>query len=152
MKLRDLALRLAKPFLIEGPARERSLNELKLLFYQTTEPIEGRFYKSKTPQAEEIFRHIIGIERWGQRRLQVAFGAPLLEDVHHTYKPPEGLDKYQLLREFRNTRLQTIELTDKLKGTIMPQYIPHNDLGPLSTRGWLYYLYLHANFESRRMR
>ncbi|RIH83113.1 hypothetical protein Mlute_02289 [Meiothermus luteus] len=152
MPVADLVLRLAKPFLIEKPAWELSLDQHKEALVRSVEPVEQRIQKARSSQAEEIVRHIIGIERWGQRRLQVALGKPLVMDEHHEYKPPAGLDKAHLLYEFRKTRIQTIELAERLKGTIEPTYVPHNALGPLSTRGWLYYLNLHAQWESRRLR
>ncbi len=151
-KLRDQIMKLVKPVFIEWPVRERSLKDLREEFINTVEPIEARIRKAKTPEAEEIIRHIIGIERWGQSRLRVALGDPLVMDEHHDYKPPQGLGKDILLREFRKTRIGTLELIELLKGTIDPQYIPHNAMGPLSTRGWLYYLCQHALWESRRLR
>lgn len=152
MKLLELVLRLAKPIFIERPGNQQSLEEHMAAFVQTTVPIETRIRKAQRPEADEIIRHIIGIERWGQNRLRVALGSPLVMDEHHAYKPPRGLSKDRLLIEFRNTRIQTLELIQKLKGTIDPQHIPHNSMGMLTTRGWLYYLRLHADWESRRLR
>jgi hypothetical protein len=152
MKLREQIMRLLKPIFIERPANRQNLDELKAAFIRTTVPVETRIRAAQTPEAEKTIRHIIGIERWGQNRLRVALGKPLVMDEHHAYKPAEGLSKDTLLWEFRSTRLQTLELTDKLKGAIDPQYILHNTMGPLSLRGWLYYLYLHADWESRRLR
>lgn len=151
-KLRDQVMKLVKPVFIEWPASQRRLNDLREAFINTIEPVEARIRKAQSPEAEQIIRHIIGMERWGQNRLRVALGNPLVMDEHHAYKPPQGLSKDHLLVEFRKTRLQTLELIEQLKGTIDPQYIPHNAMGPLSTRGWLYYLCLHADWESRRLR
>ncbi len=152
MKLREQVLRLAKPILFEWPGNKMSLDEHITALVRATVPIENRIRKARTPEAEEIIRHIIGIERWGQNRLQVAFGNRLVMDDHHGYKPPPGLSKNALLVEFRNTRVKTIELAHNLKSTIDPQHIPHNSLGMLTTRGWLQYLRLHADFESYRLR
>ncbi|WP_158539590.1 hypothetical protein [Meiothermus sp. QL-1] len=152
VRLPEPVLRLAKPFLLERPAYELSLDQHKVALVQTVEPVEGRISRAELPQSKEVVRHIIGVERWGQRRLEVALGKPLPEDEPQAYRPPEGMDKVQLLYEFRKTRIQTLELVDLLKGTIEPTYIPHNTLGPLSTRAWLYYLNLHALWESRRLR
>ncbi len=145
-------MRLAKPILIEWPARGKKLYEFKADFLQTLEPIKERILKARNPQAEEITRHIIGIERWGQHRLSVAWGQPLVMDEHHAYKPPQGLSQEALATEFHNTRWHTLWVVERLYSTIDPEYIPHNAMGPLSIRGWLYYLYLHANWESRKLR
>lgn len=152
MNLRDKVLRLAKPIIIEWPGNRQSLEEHLAAFVRTTVPIETRIRNAKRLESEGITRHIIGIERWGQNRISVALNRPLVMDEHHAYKPTEGLSKDSLLVEFRNTRLQTFEFIQRFKGAIDRQHIPHNTFGLLSTRGWLYYLYLHADWESRRLR
>lgn len=151
MKLRDRVMRLGVPLFVEAPANRRSFADLRDALARTAKPIEERFGKAKTPQATKTIRHIIGMERWGQRRLRVALGEPLVMDGHHAYKPQPGLDTGALIEEFRSTRQQTLELIQKLESTPYRQKIPHNALGPLSLKGWLFYLNIHADWESRKL-
>ncbi len=83
-------MRLGKPILIEWPARGKKLYEFKADFLETLEPIKERILKARNPQAEEITRHIIGIERWGQRRLSVAWGQPLVMTSTIRISPLKG--------------------------------------------------------------
>src|SRR5687767_7286836 len=52
--------------------------------------------------------HVIGIERWGTRRLRVALGEPLVLDEYDGYAPHEALSMVQLADEFLQTRAATI--------------------------------------------
>ncbi|WP_170148236.1 DinB family protein [Meiothermus hypogaeus] len=152
MKLRDQVMRLGVPWFVEGPASRRSYVQLYRALEQSGPQIVARIRKSRSSQTGKTIRHIIGIERWGQRRLRVALGEPLLMDGHHPYKPPEGLTHDRLAEEFQATRQQTLALVKRLEDLPVGEKIPHNSLGPLSVKGWLFYLNLHADLESRRLR
>ncbi len=145
-------MRLGVPWLVEGPASRRSYVQLYRALEQTGSQIAARICSAKSSQVEKTIRHIIGIERWGQRRLQVALGEPLLMDGHQTYKPQEGLTNERLAEEFQATRQQTLALVKRLENVPNSEKIPHNSLGPLSVKGWLFYLNVHADLESRRLR
>lgn len=151
MKLRDQVMRLGVPWFVERPASRCSYAQLSLALEQTGPQILARIRKTRSSRAEKTIRHIIGIERWGQRRLQVALGEPLLMDGHHPYKPPEGLTYERLAEEFQATRQQTLALAKHLESAPDSEKIPHNSLGPLSVKGWLFYLNVHADLESRRL-
>lgn len=152
MKFRDRVMRLGTPLFIEEPGRRRRFADLRAAFVATAPQIEARILNAQAPQSEKTIRHIIGMERWGQNRLRVALGSTLAMDEHYPYKPPKGLGTEALLQEFRQTRAQTLELIEKLEAAAYPEKIPHNALGPLSVKAWLYYLSIHAELESRRLR
>ncbi|GIW34624.1 MAG: hypothetical protein KatS3mg072_1957 [Meiothermus sp.] len=145
-------MRLGVPWFVEVPASRRSYVQLYRALEQSGSQIVARIRKSRSSLAEKTIRHIIGIERWGQRRLRVALSEPLLMDGHHPYKPPEGLTHDRLAEEFQATRQQTLALVKRLEDLPVGEKIPHNSLGPLSVKGWLFYLNLHADLESRRLR
>jgi hypothetical protein len=97
--------------------------------------------------------HVVGIERWGQRRLQVALGEPLLMDEYDNYRPARDLDWQGLQAEFQATRRETIALAQRLEQAgAEATRVNHNSFGDLSVRGWLYYLGRHADLESRRIK
>ena len=105
------------------------------------------------PQNQKQARHIIGIERWGQQRLRVALGGPLVMDEHDAYRPDESASLEALSKAFVTTRADTIALARKLQqANLAPTLtIPHNDLADLTVRGWLYYLDVHATRESAKL-
>ena len=107
-----------------------------------------------TPRNREVANHIVGIERWGQRRLRVALGEPLVIDPYRGYRLPEGTDYGALQSAFGDTRRDTVQLAREL-GFSDPKLqvkVRHNDLGELSVGGWLAYLEGHAQRESTRLR
>jgi hypothetical protein len=104
-----------------------------------------------TPGNRAALAHWIGIERWGQRRLCVALGEPLLDDAHYPYSPSEADGAAALREAFAATRAETVELAHRLRraGVDPATTVRHNDLGDLSVRGWLAYLLQHPEQESR---
>ncbi len=144
-------MRLGVSALIEGPGRRRSFDQLHAQFMQTGPRIEERIRNAHNPNAEKTIRHIIGMERWGQRRLRTALGEPLVMDEHHPYKPDAGLGMEALLDAFQTTRQDTLALVRQLERSGFQGRIPHNGLGPLTVKGWLQYLNMHADLESRRL-
>ncbi len=106
------------------------------------------------PGNVEAAKHIIGIERWGQRRLRTALGEPLVMDEYDSYRP-EALNNLPALTEqFREARNETRQLLKQLQnaGVSMEQQIPHNELGPTSIRGWFIYLAQHGSRDSLGIR
>jgi hypothetical protein len=104
-----------------------------------------------TPAHRAALAHWIGIERWGQRRLRVALGEPLLDDGHHPYKPDESAGVEALGRAFAAARTDTVALARRLRdaGIEPSTTVRHNDLGDLTVLGWLAYLLQHPEQESR---
>jgi len=99
----------------------------------------------------ETLAHVVGIERWGQQRLRVALGEPLVLDEYDTYRP-EG-DWPELVQSFRQTRQETISLIKSIRMARLDlgTCIRHNQFGEISLLGWIFYLKFHANLESLKI-
>lgn len=110
--------------------------------------------KADTPQNRQQLRHIIGIERWGQRRLQTMLGEPPIQDEYDGYQPAETLDMAALCTAFSTTRAETLALARAIeqKGVAETAKANHNGMGDVSLKIWLRYLTTHANFESKRIK
>ncbi|PYE51945.1 DinB family protein [Deinococcus yavapaiensis] len=140
---------------LERPARDKRYAELADELEVAGERVLVRARRAKElERAKETMRHIIGIERWGQRRLEAALGEAFSRDEHHPYKPPADATWNDVLEDFTTTRQRTVSLARELSSNPPdPAWrVEHNGLGPLSARGWLRYLMTHAGLESRRMR
>lgn len=155
MNLTEMARRGIAWLIIERPASWRTFDELAFLLERSQKKLATRFANAKdSPEARDKLRHIIGIERWGQRRVRVALGEELVRDEYHAYKPSEDADWQALQQAFQETREESIALTRELENEhVQPdQRIPHNYFGPLTLRGWLRYLRTHADVEARSIR
>jgi hypothetical protein len=97
---------------------------------------------------------VIGIERWGQQRLRVALGdAPFTPDAYGGYRPDVARGVEALVDELLATRAETVAIGRRLAAEGKAEMVvAHNSIGPLSALGWLRYLRLHADLESRRVR
>lgn len=137
---------------LNRPAANRTLAQLADTLERDGLAITDRFTNAGDHAANRrLLSHIIGIERWGQRRLEVALGEPLLLDEYDSYRPPQDTEWQPLLAEWRATRNATLALIPQLETNADSALrIPHNDFGPLTVGGWLHYLYLHAHFEARK--
>ncbi len=155
MGLRNTLLALVIGLAVERPARRTSLAALADTLEEGGRAIERRLAGlACSPANIEQLRHIIGIERWGQRRLRVALGEPALHDEYDEYRPAATTSWDELRAAFQTTRQQTVELARTL-ATRDRQQLPlvaHNQFGPLSIPGWLRYLTVHANRESKRLK
>lgn len=141
--------------MFEKPARKRRYAELADDLQVSGERVKLRLERARGSEAgAETLRHIIGIERWGQRRLRVAQGEPFAPDGHQPYKPPHDASWEDLKAAFLATRAETVALARALSDAPPPQdwRVAHNGFGPLSARAWLRYLRTHAELESRRIR
>lgn len=154
MALADLLRKPIVNLLLVRPGRKRSYTEWAQKLGQDGETILQRLAPKQTPKASATVRHMIGIERWGQRRLRVALGEPVIHDEYDGYQPEAAADWATLLETFRTTRQETVRLTQQLATSPGSDQVlvPHNQFGPLPVRAWLRYLDTHANFESRRIR
>lgn len=154
MTLVDLLRNPVINLLLVRPGRKRSFAEWALKLDQDGEAIVHRIRDKQSPLAKTTLRHITGIERWGQRRLQAALGEPFVQDEYDGYQPDVNDDWATLLDAFRTTRQMTVALTQQLAaaGLTDQVMVSHNQFGPLPVRAWLSYLDTHANLESRRIR
>lgn len=110
--------------------------------------------KSDNAKNHATLLHIIGIERWGQRRLNVLLGQPLLVDEYDGYCPPQSTTWADLKQMFVTTRAETISLVRALqnRGVAKTTTVTHNSLGDLSVGGWLNYFVGHSVRESGQIR
>lgn len=154
MGLRERIMELAVPFFVERPGQRKGYSGVRADLERTAGAVAERIgWAQPTPASVKTAKHIIGLERWGQRRLEVALGKPLQIDEHHPYKPQgQELSPDDLRKEFESTRKRTLELVGQLEQKNYAEKIPHNGLGPLSVLGWLNYLNTHADWESRRLK
>lgn len=146
---------LYRSLLIERPAAKRLPGELAAELDAAGQKIQERIATAEnTEKNRQSLSHIIGIERWGQRRLRVALGEPFVEERYNRYQPDRELSMGQLQQQFQETRAETVVLAQKLAESKQWAVgaIRHNDLGDLSVRGWMQYLLVHANLESKRIR
>jgi len=110
--------------------------------------------KPDTPANRQQMRHLIGIERWGQRRLKTMLGEPPIQDEYEGYQPAETLDLAALRTEFSATRAETLNIVNaiKAKGIAETAKAYHNGMGDVSLNLWIRYLTMHANFEGKRVK
>jgi hypothetical protein len=139
---------------IERPASKLTLAQLEENLATNGQQVQKRMTEAgATPSNREKAYHVIGIERWGQRRMRVALGEELLADRYHGYRPAPDLAWQDLGAAFHAARQDTIALTRQIEqADTEAVLVPHNSLGELSVRGWLRYLDKHANLESKGIR
>jgi hypothetical protein len=91
--------------------------------------------------------HIIGIERWAQRRMQIALGEAPIDDEYDGYRPSQDATWDDLTRDFHTTREATCALVKQLQAEqVAPETrVPHNMFGDVSLLGWLQYINGHAD-------
>ncbi len=97
---------------------------------------------------------MIGIERWGQRRLKITQGEPFLDEEYSHYRPSSERNWEELRDDWDATRRGTIALAQELAKIedIEKCSIIHNQYGPLSVKGWLRYLDVHARSEVKHIK
>jgi hypothetical protein len=141
--------------IIERPAQNKTFDQLIAALEQSGSEIEQRAVAAKDPaKAQNVMRHITGIERWSQNRLRMFLGVPYQRDEYDTYQPGAGLDLAGQIAAFHETREETIELARRMEQAHVPPSatVQHNDFGPLTARGWLSYITSHAGRESTKMK
>ena len=155
MGLKSVLIEALGRWFFERPARKRSFDELAEELNRSSAQILERLAGfSPRPEDHERLRHIIGIERWSQRRLRVFLGEPFMLDGHHSYKPEENLDWPALLDAFKETRAQTLGMIDALSkpGAHSVAAVAHNEFGDFTAKGWLKYIEGHAASEAKRIK
>lgn len=144
----EQVIKTAVPPVLNLVAEQRDMALLTEGLRQSAEKIYHKV-KAAEPNSHnhQIFTHIIGIERWGQNRLKVALGEPLVMDEYNGYRPARERAWDALIDDFVKTRQETIAIAKQIARTSSPPLIPHNTLGDLSVEAWLMYLQLHADGE-----
>ncbi len=139
--------------MIEQPAKRQGFDSIVKKLEQTGTSLNTRLKTiTDTQKNRNKLRHVIAMEKWGQRRLKIALGETFIQDENHAYKPSDKSSWEDLKSLYGITRLETLDLTKKLSKVDPSQKIPHNQFGSLSILGWLRYLNTHAFFESKRMK
>jgi hypothetical protein len=153
MGLKDSLTSVVVNLMIERPATRQGFANLIVALEKTGQTLTTRFSTlADTQKNRDTLRHIIAIEKWGQRRLGVALGEAFVQDENHAYKPAEQSSWEELKSLFDITRLETLELAKTLSSVNLSQTVPHNQWGPLSVLGWLRYLTTHASLEGKRLK
>jgi len=141
--------------MIERPTRKLTVRELSMQLEQSAKQMSELMETvSGTPENRLQLCHIIGIERWGQRRLRVALGEPFLTEEYDHYRPSSECSWDGLKAEWGATREATLSLANNLMQVNLPPdlKVSHNQFGPLSIKGWLRYLDVHASSEGKRIK
>lgn len=131
----------------EQRAKNMSWDDLTRKLERAAEIVLPRFDgKSATPRNLEAARHVIGIERWAQRRLRIALDEPPVMDEYDAYRPDDLNDMAALKTAFAETRRETVAIIQQLRAAGVPldTPTPHNELGSLTIAGWVLYLTDHA--------
>jgi hypothetical protein len=155
MSIRDRIFQLVIGILLKRPARKQSYDTLIAALEASGQRLLTQFdTKADTQRNREQLRHIIGIERWGQRRLQSMLGAPLLNEEYDQYQPDANLDFAALRRSFQETRQESVLMARRIQAQGISKATPvrHNQFGDLPIDAWLRYLTTHAAIESKRIR
>ncbi|MEX1018701.1 MAG: hypothetical protein WDZ49_03535 [Litorilinea sp.] len=143
--------------LLERPGRRKTLVEWPVALTASGERLVARVVNAQGDEARnrEVLSHVVGIERWCQRRLRTFLGQPPVRDEYDGYRPGATASLAEQLAAFRAARADTIALVQEL-AEALPEpdeaTVDHNQYGPLSVYAWIRYLDLHANWEARRIR
>jgi hypothetical protein len=141
--------------ILRRPARKRSIAQHLAALTEAGDKLQARTARAAATDANRAaLRHIIGIERWGQRRLGTILGQSAIDDEYDAYQPADTLD-WPALRDLMSaTRQETIALGRQIEAREVGDTVTarHNDIGDLTTREWLRYLAIHAYTESFRLR
>ncbi len=153
MALKDSITSIIVNLMIEQPAKRQGLDNITKKLEHNGNTLNTRLKGLSDSQANrDKLSHIIAIEKWGQRKLNVALGETLLNDESRTYKPSDKTSWEDLQSLYGITRLETLDIAKKLSPVDVTQKIPHNQFGSLSVLGWLRYLNTHAFLESKRLK
>ncbi len=136
---------------VRGMSMDAIILELNQSAIEITEHINGCV---DSPNNRRQLSHMVGIERWGQRRLRVALGEPFLDEEYGHYRPSIERSWLELTNDWSATRQATITLAGSLTQlSESPDInIVHNTYGALSIKGWLRYLDVHASSEGKRIK
>lgn len=142
-------------FLMERPASKKSFDDFRKQLEEGGQTIQQRVASAAdNDHNRDKLSHIIGIERWGQRRLEVALGKSQVHDEYDGYRPDVNAPLNDLSTAFEETRQRTMQLAKELgeKNVSRDIKVFHNGFGPLTTHGWLQYLNFHANQEAKSIK
>jgi len=141
-------------FIIERPGRKHALSGWAKELTTSGQDLAAKFAAAPDTDANrQVVNHLIGIERWGTRRLRVFLGAPLDQEEYDGYRPAQELTLSALRAAFTATRAETIDVVSQLIAANVndtPKVL-HNQIGPITARGWMRYLHMHAAWEAKKV-
>ncbi len=142
--------RLGAYLLLKRPVKDKTFAEIIDTCRENGRVLVAKISAAPENEAnQEQLNHIIGIEQWGQSRLQIALGGPLLQDEYDQYRPEHNATFSELRDLFPTVRATTVALAEKInKNDADNHKVPHNQFGDLDCKVWLYYLTIHADRES----
>lgn len=141
--------------ILRRPARKRSIAQHLSALAKAGDKLQARTARAAATDVNRAtLRHIIGIERWGQRRLGTILGQLPTDDEYDAYQPAATLDWPTLRAAMAATRQETIALGRQIEAHRIDETVTarHNSLGALTAREWLRYLAINAYAESFRFR
>jgi hypothetical protein len=145
-----------RKLIIDRKSNGLTLPQLRENLQQETQAVlHHHTQAADTEKNKAQMRHIIGIERWGQSRLRTLLGEPLLtREEYDNYAPADSLSMAELGETFAETRERLLGLIGELEnaGISPTKTIPHNQMGNMTLRSWLYYLNFHATNEARQIK
>ncbi|MEM9774012.1 MAG: hypothetical protein AAF902_05495 [Chloroflexota bacterium] len=108
--------------------------------------------KMPTEHNYRKLNHLIGIERWGHRRIKTALGETAVIEEYDSYRPAFGLSWNELQDIYQVTRDETLNLANAIEEKDASDIrVMHNEFGKITAKEWLIYLKLHANAEIWKM-
>ena len=139
----------------EPPPDDLTLGQLADKLEASANPLAKHMRTARDSEANRAqLSRIIGVERWGQARLNVFRGEDLVDDSEADHRPLAHLDWDMLTAHFWSTRKDTIKLARQMAETTIDDAatVPHPEQGDLTARAWLHYLYTNAQKETKRIR
>jgi hypothetical protein len=152
MAFKDSIAQLIAGLFLENPVKSKSFAQLRSALELSGIQMQARLESGKANP--ELLRHIIQIEAWGQHRLRSSIDEVEFEmDCSGAFAPDGALSWDELKSEFVKVRRETLEIAQRLElADLPPGRVVHNQFGPLSVKGWLRYLNIHASTELRKLR
>lgn len=155
MKFTNLLMSWGAQLVLEQSVRKLNLTDLIVQLEQSGKTITNRLkICPNTAPNRQLLCHLIGIERWGQRRLWVFLGEPYLSEEYDHYRPSAERPWEDLCVEWDTTRQNTLGLINELTpaSPVKIDKVAHNQFGSLSIKAWLRYLDIHASGEGKRIK
>src|SRR5688500_12521881 len=103
--------RVGRTRIIKRPAAKLSRGAVATRWEDSGKGLQARYGAAlATPSSRAKLRHLIGIERWGLRRLETLAGKEPLTDEYDGYQPSPSASWRDLKLAFANTRRTLVAL------------------------------------------
>lgn len=155
MGIKESLLQFGGGLFFEKPANKKSYGELvqnletngTAIGEKTNGLMDGEFVR-------ETMIHIIGIERWAQKRLKVFLGDAFIDEEYDKYRPDAAISIEDLRKIFLAERNETVKLAREIDARRIPDEtkVNHNMFQDFSAKAWLHYLAGHAAQEAKALK